>query len=298
MAVYISHIKTQLLKMAKLRDGERRGRVASERSKRKSAQKSASTKGYAMSVIGVMTTPFPDRRGTPRQGTVAPAAEGILNFEKSIIPPEALQNLEGFSHVWLIWVFHENTNAGKDGRNSFTAKVTPPRLGEKVGVFSTRSPHRPNAIGISVCALRSVDSHARKLRLAGVDLVDGTPILDVKPYIPYDSVPCHVPAWVEPPVEGVLSSGLGVVFSALALKDLDILFDTQPTPSYLRVFGKRRQDYAECVQQVIAQDPRSVLLKRADSTQDPFKLVIDGLEVTFVNDDSRMLVTQVSVSKR
>ena len=229
-----------------------------------------------------------------------------MKFDRKIVPPEALDSIEGFSHVWVLFVFHENTNAGrttfkgkggptkaKTSGIKFAAKVTPPRLGKRVGVFSTRSPHRPNPIGLTVCSLVTVNSQARTLRLAGVDLVDCTPILDVKPYIPYDSISCSVPSWVEPPITGTLSSGLEVDFSADALEDLNDIFEN-PTNSCLRVYAKRKETFLRCAREVIAQDPRSVLLKRASSSQDIFNIVIDGVDIFFVTEATRMHVTRVA----
>jgi tRNA (adenine37-N6)-methyltransferase len=228
-----------------------------------------------------------------------------LNFDKKAIPPGSLENLEGFSHVWIIWVFHENTNDGtflkvdKTGKqqkgSTFTAKVTPPRLGKKVGLFSTRSPHRPNPIGLSVCSLLEVNPQARTLRLSGVDLVNGTPILDVKPYIPYDSVSCSVPDWVEPPVDGDLCSGMQVDISDVAMENLCSIFNERSSKStHLGVFGKRKEAFILCIQQVIAQDPRSIL-KKVEASKDPFNLVIDGLQVSFVAEDTRMVITGISI---
>jgi tRNA-Thr(GGU) m(6)t(6)A37 methyltransferase TsaA len=120
----------------------------------------------------------------------AMSARGRIRFDKRIIQGEHFAELKDFSHVWVLFVFHENTNAGSGEVPS--AKIRPPRLyGKKVGCLSTRSPHRPNNIGLSVCAVRSVG--ADFLELTGIDMVDGTPVLDVKPYIPYDAVPSDLP---------------------------------------------------------------------------------------------------------
>jgi tRNA-Thr(GGU) m(6)t(6)A37 methyltransferase TsaA len=114
-------------------------------------------------------------------------------FQRSV-SPEALIGLEHFSHVWVVFVFHMNTN-GKNSRAhrglradshrfTFPAKIAPPMLKERVGVFSTRSPHRPNPVGITLATVVSIDQRARTVFLSGIDLVDGTPVLDIKPYVP------------------------------------------------------------------------------------------------------------------
>ncbi|CAM9360937.1 unnamed protein product, partial [Ascophyllum nodosum] len=120
-----------------------------------------------------------------------------LVFDKSSVSPVALDGVEEFSHLWIFWAFHLNTNM-KDTRahaggceesrgHTFPAKVSPPFLKRRVGVFSTRSPHRPNPIGVSLCKVDVVNAAERSIRLSGVDLVDGTPVFDIKPYVPdYD----------------------------------------------------------------------------------------------------------------
>jgi len=338
-----------------LREEERRGRTAAEKALREKSQDRASAEGYNMIPIGVMRTPFADRRGTPRQGTVAPHAEASLVLDRANIQAETLDSLGGFSHVWVLFVFHENTvgarkqpqGGGSSGcggsggvgggkgpksntRAPFQAKITPPRLGRKVGVFSTRSPHRPNPIGLSVCRLLAVDLKAGVLSLGGVDLVDGTPILDIKPYTPYDSVPgCIVPDWVMPPVAGEVTSGLEVTFSPRAVAGLDALFPRGDGSGGgamggeqgssgkkgdgkrigggggggggfkgpLAHYGGRRGAFEGCVAEVLSQDPRSVLLKAAKDVE-PFNLTVDGVHVTFEARVGKMLVTDVAVATR
>jgi tRNA (Thr-GGU) A37 N-methylase len=287
-----------------LRADERKGRTAAEKMLKENGKKQAAAGGFCFSPIGHVNTPFPDRRGTPRQGTVAPSVEATLVFDRKRIQAETLDSLADFSHVWLIFVFHDNTTGARKLKSTekkgskgphqaegamypFSAKVTPPRLGRKVGVFSTRSPHRPCPIGLSVCSLLEVDLQNTTLRLGGVDLCNGTPILDIKPYIPYDSVQCSVPEWVMPPVDGDLTSGLVVEFSSEALASLD------ESAHALEIYAGRKGAFLSCVQEVISQDPRSVLLKKADALEKlkPFILTIDNVELTFEAQQNRMLVT-------
>ena len=126
--------------------------------------------------VGTLRSVFPFRFGTPRQGGLAPATRGELVLDPTVLNVHAaLAGLEEFSHVWLIWVFHTNTNefkrvSGKTNRSS----IRPPSAGgSKVGLFATRSPHRPNPIGISLVRVRGVDVEAGKLLLTGLDLCDG-----------------------------------------------------------------------------------------------------------------------------
>ncbi|XP_060782622.1 tRNA (adenine(37)-N6)-methyltransferase isoform X2 [Neoarius graeffei] len=137
--------------------------------------------------IGFITSCFAQKNGTPRQPTVCSSSRARLKIQSSVFnnPEHALTGLHQYSHVWLIFLFHKN------GHMSYKAKVKPPRLnGEKVGVYSTRSPHRPNALGLTLAKLDSITGDV--LHLSGVDLISGTPVLDIKPYIPeYDSPVTH-----------------------------------------------------------------------------------------------------------
>lgn len=142
-----------------------------------------------MHPVARVSTCYPDKFGVPRQSGLVPGARARLVFEPPFRHPDAVRGLEGFSHLWLIWVFSENVNEG------WSPTVRPPRLGGNVrmGVFATRAPFRPNPIGLSAVRLEKVELHPQDgpvLHLSGVDLVDGTPILDIKPYVPLaDCIP-------------------------------------------------------------------------------------------------------------
>ena len=131
-----------------------------------------------------------EKFGAPRQAGVVPELEGRVVFEPAYRDPEALRGLEGFSHLWLIWQFSGNLREEGD----WSPTVRPPRLGGNVrmGVFATRSPFRPNALGLSCVRLLGIEKDPELgtvLRVGGADLMDGTPIFDVKPYVPYAD--CH-----------------------------------------------------------------------------------------------------------
>lgn len=140
--------------------------------------------------IGVLESVFTELNGCPRQGSLAPHSRGKIKIRKDLDPKNALRGLKDYSHVWLLFVFHRNTNT------KYHPVVAPPKLGgAKLGVFATRSPHRPSNIGLTVAVVDSVDGDT--VSLTGVDLVDGTPILDIKPYVPADVIlDCKVPEWV------------------------------------------------------------------------------------------------------
>ena len=143
----------------------------------------------SLNVIATLRTCYTDKFGVPRQPGLAPSAWGIIEFEPAYRRLEAVRGIEEFSHLWLITQFH----LVQDEPVSLT--VRPPRLGgnQKLGVFATRSPFRPNRLTLSVVKLDRVElegASSPRLFVSGVDLVDGTPILDIKPYIRYaDSIP-------------------------------------------------------------------------------------------------------------
>lgn len=127
--------------------------------------------------IGIFYSCFTDKFGTPRQPGLVPSSEGYIELNKNLQPKEALSGLTAFSHIWVIFSFHKNTNL------KYRPKVHPPRLeGGTIGVFATRSPHRPNPLGLSVCKLESIIGG--KVFVSGIDLIDQTPVYDIKPYLP------------------------------------------------------------------------------------------------------------------
>lgn len=141
-----------------------------------------------LTVIARMRSPFLDKFGIPRQSGLADSIEGLVVFEPNFRVEEALRGLEAFSHLWLIWGFSAREGDG------WSPTVRPPRLGgdRRMGVFATRSPNRPNALGLSTVRLLKLEHTVDGicLRVAGADLMDGTPIYDIKPYLPYtDSHP-------------------------------------------------------------------------------------------------------------
>ena len=137
-----------------------------------------------VNIIARIRTELPEKFGVPRQSGLVPQLRGTIVFEPAYRNPDALRGLEGFSHLWLIFQFHQAVREG------WSPTVRPPRLGgnRRMGVFATRSPFRPNAIGLSCVKLEGVRQEEKLgpvLDVSGADLVDGTPILDIKPYLPY-----------------------------------------------------------------------------------------------------------------
>lgn len=142
------------------------------------------TLGPALQAIAVARSPYRQKLGVPRQAGLAPDVRCELQLDASFVGPESVRGLEGVSHVWLVWGFSEHFGATRKDT------VRPPRLGgaERLGVFATRSSFRPNPLGLSVVKLLEVDFP--RLVVAGADLLDGTPIYDIKPYLPWaESIP-------------------------------------------------------------------------------------------------------------
>jgi tRNA (adenine37-N6)-methyltransferase len=141
------------------------------------------TMTYNVSPVGFMRSCFKEKFAIPRQPQLAPAARGVLELVAPFDHADAVQGLEQVSHIWLLFLFHQTLEEKP------RLKVRPPRLGgnQSMGVFATRATHRPNGIGQSVVKLEKVEPG--RLWVSGIDLLDGTPVLDIKPYVPYaDSV--------------------------------------------------------------------------------------------------------------
>ena len=146
---------------------------------------------FPMKIIGHIRSDFPTKFGIPRQSGLVETLKATIVFEPEYRNPDALRGMEDFSHIWLIWEFSGAV------RDEWSPTVRPPRLGgnKRLGVFATRSPFRPNPIGLSCVQLEGIEQDAEYgpvLRVFGADLMDGTPIFDIKPYIPYSD--CHTDA--------------------------------------------------------------------------------------------------------
>ena len=180
--------------------------------------------------------PLTEKFGTPRQAGIVPDLTGTVEFCEGY-EPAMLDGLEGFDYIWLIWGFSMNN---PDAAPS--SKVRPPRLGgnEKMGVFATRSPYRPNPLGLSSVRISGIDAAAGRIEVLGADLVDGTPIFDIKPYIVYaDSHPDARSGFAaEAP-----RKALKVVWEDPSMKDetLEAILALDPRPAYqddpTRIYG-------------------------------------------------------------
>ena len=153
-----------------------------------------------MKIIARMHGQFPTKFGIPRQSGLVEALRSIIVFEPEYRREEALRGIEGFSHLWLVWEFSAAV------RQEWSPTVRPPRLGgnTRMGVFATRSPFRPNNLGLSCVKLEGVcrdEKLGPVIRVSGADLVDGTPILDIKPYLPYADCPRDATGGFTDPLE-------------------------------------------------------------------------------------------------
>ncbi|MBQ8511777.1 MAG: tRNA (N6-threonylcarbamoyladenosine(37)-N6)-methyltransferase TrmO [Clostridia bacterium] len=142
-----------------------------------------------LETIAHICTDFPDKFGLPRQSGIVPGLSGTIVFEKEYRNPDALRGLEGYSHLWIIWGFSGAFASSVESRK-WSPTVRPPRLGgnRRMGVFATRSPNRPNPIGLSCVKLESVEygtDAGAVIHVSGIDMMDGTPIYDIKPYLPH-----------------------------------------------------------------------------------------------------------------
>ena len=148
-----------------------------------------------MKIIARIRSPFPEKFGVPRQSGLVDSLQAQIVFEEEYRNADAVRGLDGFSHIWLIWQFSRAVREG------WSPTVRPPRLGgnERMGVFATRSPFRPNEIGLSSVKLEKIEIDPKLgpvLHVSGADLMDGTPIFDIKPYLPYcDSHPDAIGGW-------------------------------------------------------------------------------------------------------
>ncbi|MBB2183360.1 tRNA (N6-threonylcarbamoyladenosine(37)-N6)-methyltransferase TrmO [Lachnospiraceae bacterium MD1] len=196
-----------------------------------------------LNIIAHIRTDFPTKFGVPRQSGLIEELKAQIIFEPEYRNPDAFRGLEGFSRIWLLWEF------SKAIRDTWAPMVKPPRLGgnKRMGVFATRSPFRPNSIGLSSVKLEHIEYHSELgpvLHVAGADMMDNTPIYDIKPYIPYtDSHPDAVGGFADP----LRSYSLDVVFPEEMLhmipeekrKAIQFVLASDPRPSYQKDPNRR-----------------------------------------------------------
>ena len=227
---------------------------------------------FSMRVIARIHSDFSTKFGVPRQSGLVDALESTVVFEPEYRNPDALRGLEDFSHLWLVWVFD------KAVRRDWSPTVRPPRLGgnRRMGVFATRSPFRPNLIALSSVKLAGIEQTAEQgpvLHIRGADLMDGTPILDIKPYIP------HADAHPE---------ALGGFAAVPAGETLEVIIP----PELLEKIPPERR---EALRGVLAQDPRP---HYQDDPERIYGFGFAGMEVRFSVEGSRLTVREISEAEQ
>lgn len=190
----------------------------------------------------------------PRQSGLVKKSYSELTISAKWQPEQALDGLKGYSHVWIIFIFHLNKTT------RYHAKVHPPRMnGDSIGVFATRSPHRPNPIGLSLVEI--VDIQKDKIIFAGADLVDGTPVLDIKPYLPqFESLPQAKSGWSTAVESTNMNTEIKVEFSVLAQTELKKWTDRTG-----------REELMDVIVDILKQDPRPVVYRGFESQDSPYR---------------------------
>ena len=196
---------------------------------------------FSFEPIGYITSCFKEKFGIPRQSGLITEARGVLQIVPPYNRPEAFRELADYSHIWLSFVFHAN------GRDDWRPTVRPPRLGgnQRVGVFASRSPFRPNPLGLSVVRLDRMELEPNRveLHISGIDLLEGTPVLDIKPYVPYaDALP---------------DARAGYAPTAPSVEDsVEIHFSPAAEETLSSLPQQRADELRRLIRQMLALDPR------------------------------------------
>eukprot|EP00546_Thalassionema_frauenfeldii_P016195 CAMPEP_0178902998 /NCGR_PEP_ID=MMETSP0786-20121207/4916_1 /TAXON_ID=186022 /ORGANISM="Thalassionema frauenfeldii, Strain CCMP 1798" /LENGTH=297 /DNA_ID=CAMNT_0020574327 /DNA_START=105 /DNA_END=998 /DNA_ORIENTATION=+ len=274
-----------------MRQAERAGRIKAEVKLRSLSKKSASEGSMSLKRIGSIVSPYTKRMGTPRQGALVPASRAFVQLD---IPMETLDGIENYSHAWIIFEFHANT----DLSSSQKTKIRPPRAGGiKVGQLSTRSPHRPNALGLSLVVVERLDRSCKRFYISAIDLVNGTPVYDIKPYVPWDSpeefdgVTLKVPTWVEQ--DDTLSE---VIFTSRADADMRRLISQKKlAPLYTEKNGGYKSAI-QTVKQVLSQDPRASHKRGTTMSKDAlaYSMIFCQTKVDFIVVEKKVKVMQLN----
>lgn len=219
---------------------------------------------FEMQSIGVVQSPFSDKFGIPRQPELVPAAQTIIALNREF-GAESVRGLAEFDYIWVQFVFHEALSQG------WAQMVRPPRLGgkEKKGVFATRSPHRPNHMGLSLLRLVAVDDTARPIKLicGGSDLLNGTPVLDIKPYLPF--------------VEAQPNAASGFVQGAPPPK-LNVIWQTDAF--------RLPENTRAIIEQCLAQDPRPAYQNLPERI---YGMQVAGTEVKFRIENQKVFILKI-----
>lgn len=221
---------------------------------------------FEVKKIAEIKNGFSEKFGIPRQSGLTESVKSVIVFEPEYRVPEAFKGLEEFSHIWLIWQFSEAV------RDDWSPTVRPPRLGgnKRLGVFGTRSPFRPNPLGLSCVKLDGIEFSEKLgplLHVSGADLMNGTPIYDIKPYIPYAD--CHPDA-----TEGFTGR--------VERKKLEVSVDTEQLPE---------AEVLREICEILSEDPRPAYQNDADRI---YKMSFAGRNVSFFVKEGCAHITEIT----
>ena len=222
--------------------------------------------------IAIVRSCFGGKFGVPRQPGLCPSAWGELIFHDAFRSPEAIRGIEGFSHLWLVFGFHETIRQG------WKPTVRPPRLGgnQRVGVFASRSTFRPNGLGLSLVRLKGIDNSAKEapvLLLGGLDLLDGTPVYDIKPYLPY--------------AESIPDATAGFARDEIPRLTVEVADET------LEEFSRLPDRAQALIREALALDPRPAI--RVEDSERVFGALLCGRNVRFTVKDGVCRILELRV---
>lgn len=225
--------------------------------------------------IGYISTPYKEKFAIPRQPGLVKSAKGIIQLEPEFSDINAFRGIDEFSHLWLIFQFHQVP------KGKWRPLVRPPRLGgnEKLGVFATRSTHRPNNMGLSVVQFEKVENKDGKVlvHVSGVDLMDGTPILDIKPYIAY--------------VDSISEAKSG--FASEAPKPMQVEFSEVAQQALIK-YKKQHPDLEQLITETLALNPAPAYHNEQDKNADrTYGVKLLDLNVTWKNTSSGLIVASI-----
>lgn len=224
----------------------------------------------SLTPIGKFKSCYTEKFATPRGSGVSPSSWGVIEIASRYECQESFFRLSEFSHLWVIFFFHKNTN------QKFKSRIRPPRLlGESVGVFASRSPHRPNSMGLSVVKIEKIEKNL--IYVSGIDILDGTPVLDIKPYIPeYDCMPMAEKGWTQD----------------IRRENLNINYST-PAQDFIKSL-KDSKYFQMALEESLRPDPRPSYMVNAENIPRKFRYQFAGysIEVEISGDNANILTIE------
>lgn len=228
-----------------------------------------------MEPIATVSSPYKEKFGIPRQPGLANSLVSTIKFLPDFSSPDIIRGLEGCSHIWLIFIFSECIDKG------WTPTVRPPRLGgnKRLGVFATRSPYRPNPVGLSPVKLLSAKTHngCIELSISGADLLDGTPILDIKPYLAYSDI---------------ITTATFDIADKIDLLQQEVFFSNQAIKVLSEVENRLQQPIKEQIIEVLKCDPRPAYKK--NDVEKSYGIKLHDLNIRFRISDLQILIDTIT----